>query len=176
MPENTVMLFTGRPPQQILDEGGSQAWVLSPLRARKCTYVVCVQNRQTLERFSPTEPHNRAFMIGKITEVDLSEEQPDPSENKPARYIVKFSEYATVDIDATLLRNGDRNPVTYIDIMDLGIDVGSLKFKSVGPPSPNGVNVASGSEDQALTIAQARRGLALGLGVPPEAIEITIRG
>jgi hypothetical protein len=177
MSENAIMVFTGRPPQQILDEGGTQAWALSPPRARKCTYVVCVQNRHTLERFSPTEPHDRAFMIGKITEVDLSEEQPEPSEDKPPRYIIKFREYARINIDASKLRDGNRNPVAYVDIIDLGIDPHSLEFKAIdGEASSADAKAAPTMEDRPLTMAQAKRGLAITFGVEPDAIEITIRG
>jgi hypothetical protein len=110
MSKNAVMVFTGRSPEQILEEGGTQAWALSPRRARMCDHVVCVQNRHTLERFNPTQAHNMAFMLGKITEVALSDEQPETSEDKPDRHIIKFREFARVAIDASQLRVGRRTP------------------------------------------------------------------
>jgi hypothetical protein len=175
VPKNAVMVFTGRSPQQILDEGGTQAWALSPRRARMCDYVVCVQNRHTHESLNPTEPHNMAFMVGKITEVALSDEQPDPSEERPDRYIIKFREYARIAADATQLREGNRNPVSYVDLIDLGIDIKSLSFSGssskVAPAAASTV-----AEDRPLTMAQAKKGLSLTFGVSPDAIEITIRG
>lgn len=175
MPEDAIMVFTGRPPQQILEEGGTQAWALNPRRARKCEYVVCVQNQSTLERFSPTEPHDQAFLIGKITEVALSEEQPTDPDAKPARYIIKFREFERIAIDASTVRDKNRNPVSYIDLASLGINKLSLKLsrsredtpRALGEPIP----VA-----HSLTIAEAKAGLAQTFGVSEDSIEITIRG
>lgn len=178
MSENAVMVFTGRPPKLIREEGGTQSWALNPRRARMCPYVVCVQNRDTLERFSPTEPHNMAFLVGKITEVALADEgeQPLPSDDLPDRYIIKFKEYAPIAVDASELRRkmGGRNPVSYIDLMELGIDSNSLNF-SERTDDPVEERPAS-TEDQPLTLAQAKKGLALTFGVSPDAVEITIRG
>jgi hypothetical protein len=119
-----------------------------------------------------------AFLIGKITEVDLAddEEQPDPSEGKPIRYIIKFREFARVAIDATKLRHdmGGRNPVSYINLIDLGIDADSLDFS--GRTEPIAEATPRNIEDQPLTMAQAKKGLALTFGVSPDAVEITIRG
>ncbi len=171
MSEDTVMVFTGRPPSQLLEEGGTQAWALSAKRARMCKYVVCVQNRETLERFSPTEPHDMAFLIGKITEVSLSEEQPDASEKRPDRYIIKFEEYADIAVDAGDFRKGNRNPVSYHSIYDLGIDPETLPFKMAGS-EPEPVRTYDG---RPLTIAEAKLGLALMFGVPQENVEIVIR-
>ncbi len=178
MSENAVMVFTGRPPEQILEEGGTQAWALKPRRARMCDYVVCVQNRNTLERFNPTEPHNIAFMVGKITEVALAtdDEQPDPSENKPERYIIKFREYARIAVDVTKIREGNRNPVSYVNLIDIGIDIESLTFTTDSRPAVDIAARAAAVEDQPLSMAQAKKGLALTFGVSPESIEITIRG
>jgi hypothetical protein len=175
MSKNTLMVFTGRSPKQILDEKGTQAWALSARRARMCKYVVCVQNRNTLERFSPTEPHDMAFMIGKITEVSPSEERPEAEEDKPERYIIKFREYARIAVNAGPLRKGSRNPVSYIDIMALGIDPESLEYETI---SDSGVesDTATPIEDRPLTMAQAKKGLALTFRVPPDAVEITIHG
>lgn len=178
MTENAVMVFTGRPPEQILAEGGTQAWVLSARRARMCNYVVCVQNRDTLERFSPTEPHNMAFMIGKITEVALAspDEQPEDGDDKPERYIIKFRKYVRIAIDATALRQGNRNPVSYIDLIALGINPEFLDFSEHSAPVAEPIAPEAAVEDRPLTLAQARNGLALTFGVSPDAIEITIRG
>jgi len=61
---------------------------------------------------------------------------------------------------------------------ELGIDPKKLKFKPMPartkvltPPAP-----PDRSKTGALTIAEAKAGLALQFGVPPEAIEIMIKG
>jgi hypothetical protein len=164
-----IIVFTGRSPKQILAEGGTQAWVLDPRRARMCTYVVCVQNRNTYEMFSPTEEHGTAFMVGKISEVDFSVEQPDSSEKKPKRYIIRFSEYAMINKEKAW--DGSRNPVGYDDLASLGIDPDTLDFQPM--PEVQGQFIPG---EVPLTLAQAKKGLSLTFGVPPEAIEITIRG
>lgn len=71
-----------------------------------------------------------------------------------------------------------RNPVKYITLEELGIDPKKLKFmpmpaptKVLTPPAP-----PERSKAGALTIAEAKAGLALQFGVLPEAIEIHIKG
>lgn len=167
MTENAIILFTGRPPDQILAEGGTQAWVLNARRARKCKYAVCVQNFHTYEEFSPTEPHKTAFMVGKVSAVDLSDDQPDPVEEKPERYIIRFDQYARIAIPDAW--DGSRNPVKYTDIMSLGINPANINFQPM-PEVKKAVRPEEG-----LTIAQAKIGLSITFGVKPEAIEITIR-
>ena len=43
--EDTIVVFTARSPERIVREGGSKAWVLNPVRAKQCTWLVCTQNR-----------------------------------------------------------------------------------------------------------------------------------
>jgi hypothetical protein len=88
----------------------------------------------------------------------------------------KISEYAVVDYPEAW---GEwRNPVKYTTLEELGIDLKKLKFKPMPtptkfltPPAP-----PNRSKTGALTIAEAKAGLALQFGVPPEAIEILIKG
>lgn len=73
----------------------------------------------------------------------------------------------------------DRNPVKYSTLEEIGIDPSKLKWE----PMPESVDVPKaeprgprGTPVGALTMAEAKKGLSLTLGVAPEAIELTIRG
>src|SRR5688572_16385173 len=76
--EDTVAVFTARSPQRVVREGGSQAWVLNPVRAKQCTWLVCIQNRHNSDHDfeDATEPHGSAFLVGKISGLRRSEENP----------------------------------------------------------------------------------------------------
>jgi hypothetical protein len=93
------------------------------------------------------------------------------------RFIIEISEYAVADHPEAW---GEwRNPVKYTTLEELGIDLKKLKFKPMPtptkfltPPPPPPARSKTG----ALTIAEAKAGLALQFGVPQDAIEILIKG
>jgi hypothetical protein len=119
------------------------------------------------------------------------------------RFRIEFSEFARLDesFDKAFWEEGQRNPVRYYDTLEsLGIDPSKLHFEPMPPRAQDGAaneslpalpdhdevdpkylrsapSLPAPSSDQvgALTIAEAKRGLALGLGVSPDAVEITIR-
>ena len=72
-------------------------------------------------------------------------------------------------------RAGNRNPVSYVELDDLGIDPDKFEFITASDVKPEAPQEAD-TDDRPLTMAQAKQGLALTFGVPPEAVEITIRG
>lgn len=112
-----IMVMTARGPARILAERGTQAWHLNPGNARRYDYVVCVQNRNNGNWGEATEPHLMAFLIGKISTVELSTESLEFG--KPLRYIIKMSEYARISVQAPAWVG--RNPVRYADLAYLGI-------------------------------------------------------
>jgi hypothetical protein len=115
------------------------------------------------------EPQGSAFLVGIINNVV-------PSAENPARFLIRISEYAEVDIPKVW--GGWRNPVKYTDLGSLGIDPASLKFEPM--PTPIREEAAhealEASQGEGLTIAQAKRGLAKTFGVSETAVEITIHG
>ncbi len=174
MSHAAVVTFTARNQQWVLDDEGSQAWRLNAGRAREAEYLVCTQNCHNSYGFGdPTAPHGAAFLVGRISDVVPSPERPD-------RWLIKISEYATCNIPDVWGKNGQlRYPVWYTTIEELGIDLSTLSFRPL-PPSGGGATMPQDAPEApptggALTIAEAKRGLALTLGVPEEAIEITIR-
>jgi hypothetical protein len=109
-------------------------------------------------------------LVGKIRDVVQ-----DP--NYPGRYLIQFSEFSRVNIPDAW--KGDRNPVKYAELRELGIDPSQLEWERM--PEPNETSsptteVKALAVDAPLTMAEAKKGLALTFGVAPEAIEITIRG
>ena len=74
--EDTIVVFTARSPERIVREGGSKAWVLNPVRAKQCTWLVCTQNRHNPDHeFSDaTEPHGMGFLLGRISAIRKPED------------------------------------------------------------------------------------------------------
>jgi hypothetical protein len=174
MAKRILVVFTFRSINQLLAEGGSQAWALNQANARRCSYVVCTRNRHH-EDASQQEEHGAAFLVGKISGV---EEAPDD----PARFLVRFDRYALVK-PQPIIWPGARNPVWYVDdFADIQIDESGLEWlpmPEVGSTESTGAvahqEVLSLRSDR-MTIADAKAGLAATFGVSPDHIEITIRG
>ena len=175
---NAIVVFTVEGPARILSQGGSRAWRLNESRAKAIEFLVCVQNGNKGEWGSawgsPTEPHNTAFLICRITEI-----VPFPEE--PKRRLIKIGEYARIDIPGVW--QAWQYPVRYMSLEELEIDPAKLTWKTIPdvaetPKRDTGGEAAptNGAGGKAITMAEAKQGLALTFNVPPEAIEITIRG
>jgi hypothetical protein len=180
MSEEIVVVFTAKSVERILSEGGSAAWHLARNHARRCEYVVCTRNLHT-KWGDGTEEHQSAFLIGKIRDVVSCRPTPENAEHEKNRFLIEFTEYARLNIPNAW--KGDRNPVKYGRLDDLGIDPAKLKWERMpepdNAPAPVAVIPSATSSKPIvgpLTMAEAKKGLALTFNVPPEAIEITIRG
>src|SRR5712671_6597021 len=170
MPHSAIAVFTANSRDEILAIGGSSAWVVAEKQARRREFLVCIRNARDVD-FPDHEPHGTAFLVGRISGL-----RPYGHDKKGMqRWIIEISEYALVDYPE---KWGEwRNPVKYTTLEELGIDPSKLRFKPVAatkvltpPPPPDRPKAG------ALTIAEAKAGLALQFGVPPEAIEILIKG
>ncbi|WP_063037690.1 hypothetical protein [Nocardia grenadensis] len=171
--ENTVAIFTGKSLRKILDEGGSQAWRLTPARVRRCEWIVITQNAHNAEPYADgTEPHGSAFLVGRISGV-VPATHPDAD---PGRWMVEFSEFARCSIPDVW--QGDRYPVRYTNLDELGISLDGLEFEEYTPPTaaPFAAEPPAEPTPGPLTIAQAKAGLAENYGVDTDSIEIVIRG
>ena len=167
-----LVVLTARGPDRLLAEGGTQAWRLSRENVQRLQYCVCVQNRHNGQWGGADQEHHHAFMVGRISEV-----VPSP-EGRPGRYLIKFAEYAVIDYPNAW--PGLRNPVRYAALEEFGItDPAALTWKQMPDvPASASSSVAQDEEKEGfgpLTIPEAKAGLALGLGVPESAIEISIR-
>jgi len=140
---------------------------------RNVEYVVCTRNsdhRWDDECGPRPEPHNSAFMVGKVSGLKKVDRQNDRD-----RYLIQFSEYALANVPN--FRSGStRNPVTYSDVLqckdELGLDIEALDFI----PMPQTTTIEGSHSKRGLSIAEAKEGLALFFNVPVESVQITISG
>jgi hypothetical protein len=178
--KSAIVVFTARSPERIVREGGSQAWVLNHIRASQCTWLVCTQNRHHADHgFSDaTQPHGAGFLVGKISALRKSQE-----EGAGDRWLIAISAFARIDLPD--LWDHGRNPVRYMSLQGLGIDPGALEFQPMPEDDEDHGGAdqkqaswgpSLGSPGSMLSIAEAKKGLAMTFGVKPEAVEITIRG
>lgn len=177
MSTQAIAIFTKKSVSTIQNDGGTQAWVLDPARARRCDYVVLCRN--TRAKSAPPkdevpELHGSAFLVGRISNVVPSTMPSRPEAKCEDRWKIMFDQYAEVRIPD--LWGGWRNPVRYTTLEELGIDIERLDFKPMPIPQSAAINPAVSGSTQPLTIERAKQELAITFGVNPEAIEITIRG
>jgi hypothetical protein len=171
VPHSAIAVFTANSRDQILEVGGSASWVVAEKQARRREFLVCIRNARDVD-FHDHEPHGTAFLVGRISGLE-----PHGVDRKGMkRFFIRISEYDLIDYPEAW---GEwRNPVKYTTLEELGIDPEQLKFKPM--PTPTKVLTPPApperSKTGALTIAEAKAGLALQFGVPPEAIEILIKG
>lgn len=177
----TVLTFkSGR---HIVSDGGTQSWVISQSRARRCGYVVCVRHQHGPYKAEGNEPHKHAFLVGRVSGVVPSDETED-------RFKVEMSEYAVVDGPQIPLNSA--SPTQYFpSLSSIGIDEAKLHWKAMSDlpgedvSSPavvisatdNAPKVGEDDDDVApmSVIMQAKKLIADGLQVPLSAIEITVR-
>ena len=171
MAHPAIAVFTANSRDEILEIGGSASWVLSENKARRHQYLVCIRNARNVA-FPDHEPHGTAFLVGRISGFRAH----GFDKKGMARWVIELREYAVVDLPEAW--RDWRNPVKYTTLEELGIDPKKLKFKPMPTPTrdlPPSLPTAP-AKSGALTIAEALAGLALQFGVPPEAIEILIKG
>ena len=174
MAKRILVVFTFRSIDRLLSEGGSQAWALNAVNARRCSHIVCTRN-QHHEDASQKEDHGAAFLVGKISAIE-------PAPDDSARFIVRFDRYALLD-PQPIIWPGARNPVWYVDdFSDIQIDESALTWQPMptieaaeSPVDPSPPGSPAGPSGR-LTIAEAKAALAVTFSVSPENIEITIRG
>ena len=169
--DNAVVVFTAKGIDQILSDGGSSSWRLDRNHARQCEFVVCTRNANGTWVEGP-EPHHSAFLVGRLKDV-----VPAARKATLGKWLITFSEYALVDVPDVW--KGDRNPVKYGRLEDLGIDPSTLTWQPMPAASdgaPEDTHASAPHAIRPLSIPEAKEGLGLKFGVPPDAIEITIRG
>jgi hypothetical protein len=162
-----IFVFTSETRQNILDQAGSADWVLNPKNAARFEYLVCCRKPDWRNRAEGID-YGTAFLVGRI--AGLTKIEGSENGRKQPRYRIQISEYAEYD-KASVWNKNLRNPVLYRTLKQMGVELRGLKFQPI--PSPQ---LASGSSDSRMTIAEAKKALALTFGVKPEDVEIIIRG
>ena len=167
---NVLMVFTFKSTETILGDGGTCSWHVKPQRAQLCEYAVCTRNAKH-KSVQGKEPHGSAFLIGRIRDVVPT---PRDIDERPDRFLIRFSEYARVSLPNAW--KGDRVPTRYMDERELGIHFDKLKWQPLPESASSTPPVEAASALTKLSMAEARPLLARQYGVPPDAIEIIIRG
>ena len=166
---DTVIVFTAKNLADTFRQGGSGNWKLNSERVKKCDFAILTANNHHKKSTHSREDHGTAFLIGKISGV-TPDAYDDLGEREHGRWIIRFSEYAELDIPS--FWGGFQNPIKYADLSDLDVDLDSLEWK---PFPTEGIDTPEYDPVPALTIEEAKRGIAKKLGVTPDNIEIIIR-
>lgn len=169
---NVVMIFTSKPLETMIQEGGSGYWSANRKRLEKCEYLIATKSNTLREHFpSNTDiKQGSAFLVGKITNITDS---PDGD-----RLVIQISEYA--EINKPKVWTGNRNPVAYTTSQDFteahGLDFESLEWQKF-PITDEALSKKRESigEVKGLTIEEAKLGLAKTLGISSDCIEIIIK-
>lgn len=166
MAENVLQVFTYKSVETMLEVGGTQSWALDRVRAKGCKYVVMCRNAKHVDVEGP-EAHQSAFMVGKISDVV-------EATDGEGRWLVLFDEYSVINVGE--MWEG-RNPVRFYttDDYDGDIDFDGLDWTPMPARQSPPIKTPTGRAKTALTIAEAKAGLAETFGVDPSAVEITIR-
>lgn len=120
----SIHVFTHRSVEFLTKLGGSTSWILDPIRAQNCEYLICSRNNNNGLAESDGIDHKSAFLIGRVSNVV-------PSLNIPRdenRFMVEFSEFALITLDN--FWQGERNPIVYLDTWSLLTD-GYLDFSTL---------------------------------------------
>lgn len=161
-----IAVFTGDTVEEILAQGGSGGWVINPAKASQCKYVVCCK-KQNWKNRKTVVPSRAAFLIGLVS--GLQKRTDSDNQRGQWRFLIEISEYALLN-KPDVWNKKARNPIAYLTLSELGIELRGLKFKPLASAPP-------GSKDaKTMTIAEAKQALAASFGVTPEDVEIIIRG
>ena len=166
--DKAIVVFTADTLDKIVAEGGSGDWVLSPAKANACKYLICCRKQNWSNRRDGVMDRS-AFLIGLI--AGLHERPGSENDRGQPRFLIEVSDIAVIQ-EENVWKKG-RNPVTYSTLNAIGIDPKTLKFKPLSKPE---MAKNAGKSTGYLTIAEAKKGLAISFGVSPDDIEITIRG
>ena len=139
--EDTIVTLTFKQVEHVLILGGCPSWQLDQERASKCDYLVCTRNQNPSARglVIGSEAHGTAFLIGKISSIEPTNERSIPrvaayEEIFESRSIIRISEYALVNTNR--IYPGAQGGFAYMNIEDTGIAPSSLTWRAISPPNP----------------------------------------
>ena len=165
-----IVVFTADSLDSILRQGGSGDWVVSAKKANSCKYIVCCRKPNWSNRKEGI-PARAAFLIGRV--AGLLERAGSENDRDQMRYLIQMADYAELK-EPNVWKENVRNPVAYATLDELQIDLRGLKFIPMPEVDAGTAKEIPGAKQ--MTIADAKKGLALTFGVNPDDIEIIIRG
>jgi hypothetical protein len=165
-----IVVFTADSLDSILRQGGSGDWVVSAKKANSCKYIVCCRKPNWSNRKEGI-PARAAFLIGRV--AGLIERAGSENGRDQMRYLIQMADYAELEKPG-IWKENVRNPVAYATLDELQIDLRGLKFMPMPEVDAGTAKEIPGAKQ--MTIADAKKGLALTFGVNPDDVEIIIRG
>lgn len=161
---DTVAVSTQDSREAILAANNSAAWRLNLAKWRgQLKYLVCLRKEG---------PKRRAFLVCKISAIRLRQS----AEDRRPRYAIEFNEYADLPSSVRPV-HGSQYPVRFGSLSTFGVDGKVLVFRPAPPKTlPYSYSRDDDRTESGITIAEAKRLLAIGLGVPEAQIEIMVRG
>lgn len=160
---NTMLVLTSKNMETMFMEGGCGFWRAKESSILGCRYIVATRNARSSWN-QGNEEHGAAFMVGEISGVTPVD----------GRFIISISRYALTDT-REVWTPGGLNPIRYVSFDETGIKLEALDWKA-WPGEMAYKDSGLRNEIRPLTIAEAKNGLALSLGVDVSSIEIIIRG
>jgi len=160
--DTAVVVFTRKDLDAMFGYGGCGDWVADRQRLTTCKYVVATANAKASHGKIPESRQGHAFLVGEVSGTVVIPGDPE-------RVLLQLSRYAEVDV-AGAWKKGHRNPVRYSNLSEFGLEPSKLTWKQFPSAPPRATQ-----EVRALTVEEAKAGLAAKFGVSVDSIEITIR-
>jgi hypothetical protein len=166
---DTIAVSTADSKEAVLAANNSAAWTLDYAKWKdRLRYLVCLRKEGT---------QRRAFLVCKISAIRL---RPDPGDTRP-RYSIEFDEFSEAPADAKQI-DGTQYPVRFGELAraskQFGFDPARLNFRKA-PRKTLDYSYSPRVEETrsaiGIGISEAKRRLAIGLGVREDQIDIIIR-
>jgi hypothetical protein len=173
-----IAIFTGKDLDTLQKDGGSGFWKAKQERLIKAEYVILIRNHRESWAVRDVE-HGQAFMVGKISGAETSEEY-------TGRELIKISEYSLLPDTEKFkdswrrLTDGQRNPVAYLTIDDvlrkLNLDLNDLQwsvFKADVNTQKETV-ILEDDKELSVVISEAKAAIAHAAGIESDKVNIQI--
>lgn len=161
---DTIAVSTADTREAILAANNSAAWTLNVAKwGNKLKWLVCMQKEGT---------QRRPFLLCRVSNITL---RADPNDPRP-RYAIEFDQFADLP-PGTPLVDGTQYPVRLDALKAFHVDAGELKLRPA-PPKTLDYSYSpriDAEPETGISIAEAKRRLAIGLGVREEQVDITVR-
>ena len=120
---DAVMVYTGETLEELVSRGWTGNWVAGLQRVRSLKLLVVVRsNGRTTKRNGHLA--RSAFLLAHISDVKAASEV--------GRIRISFDRFAEIFVSGAW--TGSRNPVAYVRLKTLGIDVGAQDWRAPAVP------------------------------------------
>jgi hypothetical protein len=103
---------------------GTQSWTLNRDHVKRCEYAVLCRNANS-DWGDGSEPHETAFLIGRIADVV-------PSIETRRRWRITFDQFARINVPKAW--KDWRKPVRYTSLDEIGLSLRDVMFQPMPTP------------------------------------------